>query len=323
MDKKKKNQFSENDPKEKKDPKESIPLWLQGLSERQTDEERSESDVWQKEEFLNNAGDESDNENVNLSEDEPAEEDFNILDEIEEEPTEEAFDDMDEDEEEPTEEIFEIMDEAEEESDQDELPDWLNELADVNPETPEISGQKAEPEADLIEEVDEEDEITEEVNLEPLQNNQDMEELGEEPSPGQENIINEFSSVEKDESSEVELIPENVEIPEWLREMIAAEERQNLLENQELAVQQTDEPTKPVKIAEDQDLPEVDIAVESVIEESADQVVEIDDGTTDHDFKPINGLNEEIVIEDENITEAVSLEFEPVEEIEKPVDQPG
>ncbi len=55
MDKKKKNQFSENDSKEKKDPKESIPLWLQGLSERQTDEERSESDVWRKEEFLNNA----------------------------------------------------------------------------------------------------------------------------------------------------------------------------------------------------------------------------------------------------------------------------
>jgi hypothetical protein len=292
MDKKMKNQSPEDNPQKKKNPKENIPLWLQGLSERHAEPEKEDLDEWRKEKEY-----------------------------LDEEIEDSADEDLDLPDEEPTEEAVEYQ---ENETDQDELPDWLDELADVNPDTPEISGQNAESEVELTEEsFDDEDEITEEINVIPDQEAVNIvEEIAEEQPFEQEGATEETPSLEE-ESFEADLIPDDEEIPEWLREMIAAEERQSQiqLESEKLIEEQVDEPTKPVRLEPDQEISVDEILDESEESDLSNQEIEIYEAAPRSEFQLIEDMIEEKAEEIEEIDDAVSSELQPIAGIEKTEEQ--
>ncbi len=272
------NQPPENDSKKTNDPKESIPLWLQGLSERQEKKDESASDEWLKEEeFLE-------------EEVEPVEDrDEDLTDEELIEEVHDAETGLEEDE------------YIEEETDRDDLPDWLNELADVSPETPNISGQRSEEGTDWIEEVDEfEDEDTEEVIIPPQQvDGNNIEDMAEAPSVPQEEEFLDFAGDEAEEVEEEDFFTDE-EVPEWLREMIAVEERHIDIESQKLAQAKADEATRPVVIEDQPTSPtiEADDIEEEV--ESLDNESVLDQEMVSEDQKETESHNETPEIEPES-----------------------
>ncbi len=260
------NQPPENDSKKTNDPKESIPLWLQGLSERQEKKDESASDEWLKEEeFLD-------------EEVEPVEDwDEGLTDEEFTEEVHDAETGVEEDE------------YVEEDTDRDDLPDWLNELAEVSPETPDISGQRSEEGTDWIQEVDEfEDEDTEEVAIPSEQVDVNMEGMAEEPSFAQEEEYSDFAGDEAEEAEEEDFFADE-EVPEWLREMIAIEERHIDIESQKLAQAKADEATRPVVIEDQPASP-------------TEEVIDVEEEVESVGKEPV--LDQEMVSEDQKETES-------------------
>lgn len=317
MDENMNNQPQENDPSNKGNPKESIPLWLQGLSERNAENQKSVPDEWRKEEeFLDNGDEASEIEGSGISEEGPVEEVTEFVGE--DEPAEEVTESKDE--EERAEEILDVVNE--EEPEQDDLPGWLDELADADPDAVEFSEQKTEPAADWNEDLtEEEDEITEEIEISSVEDVGDIEYSLESQSPEQGDYLDEIRSLELDESAEDEVIPEDEEIPEWLREMIAAEERHSMPGSQSSVDERVDEPTQPVILEKDQDYPKDYDSDESGIVKAADQEIEIYETTPPGKFQLIEDMFEIESKEDEEIVESASPELQPLEEAEVSEDQ--
>lgn len=231
-------QKSNTNPKNENKRIDSIPLWLQGISEKATTSQEPDEGEWRKEQAFV-ANQETGPTSIDLTDAAPWEK---LIGEPE---------------------TSEIEDSAEQENP---LPDWIEEAKEIVED--EITSTI--PLKNSEEEVDEIEEITEEVILEQPAEAESIvpgePELSENVSPeavssptqndwGFEEIHLEEVEAEIENANEDEILSETEEIPEWLREMIAADEKQKAADKSKLA-SRSDEPTQPVVVtplAENQD----------------------------------------------------------------------
>jgi len=237
-------QKPENNPEEKKKRIDSIPLWLQGISENAEASRDPDEGEWQKEQAFV-ANQETGPTNIDLTESAPWEK---ITRKSE-------------------------MGETEISAKQEiPLPDWIEESKETSVE--DITSSI--PLKNLDEEIDEIEEITEEVILEQSEEPEFAEPIESkisEPIPSDEistpsKIDQGFEEIQLDEiefeieeTNQDEVLPDSEEIPNWLREMIAADEKQKAADESKLS-SHSDEPTQPVVVSSQ---------VQSQIEVSAEE----------------------------------------------------
>lgn len=252
-------QEPDNNPRDDQKRIDSIPLWLQGISENAAASQEPEEGEWQKEQAFV-ADQETGPTPIDLSDSAPWEK---LTGKSETDEADLA----------PEEEIP--------------LPDWIEEAEETVEVEDEITGvvplENPEEEIEALEEIDE---TTEEVLLEQPEEPETAEPIESELSKtipfeaastpahmdqGFEEIQLDEAESEIEDANQDEILPESEEIPEWLREMIAADEKQQAAEESKMA-SHSDEPTQPVVVSPEQEKQDLAPADEEEQSAEADEV---------------------------------------------------
>ena len=249
-------QEPENNPRDDQRRIDSIPLWLQGISENAAAMTEPEEGEWQKEQAFA-ASQETGPTPVELTDSASWEKLTGKAETAEVDLTAENEADLAPEQEIP-------------------LPDWIEEAektAEVEEEiTNAVPQESPKEEIEAIEEINE---ITEEIVLEQPEELEIAESVESErfetapfeSVPTHEQAYQGFDEIQLDkveseieDANQDEILPESEEIPEWLRDMIAADKKQQAAEENRRA-SYSDEPTQPVVVSskpEMQDLPPVE-----------------------------------------------------------------
>lgn len=208
----------------------SIPLWLQGISENTAASHEPDEGEWQKEQAF-----------VANQETGPTPIDISDIDLLEETESEDK-----------------IFDSEAIEEKEIPLPNWIEESEEIVEDEQTVNITLSQPEEPLetIEEITEEviveqtpePEITEPV--EPEISEFVPQDSESEPAPweGFEAIQMDENVAEEEESDQDELIADSEEIPDWLRDMIAADEKKEQEIKKPQSPWESDEPTQPVVV---------------------------------------------------------------------------
>ena len=257
---------------------ESIPLWLQGISENNADSEKSADGEWLKEQTFVSA-EETGPISIEITDQFPAEEE--IQDQGEQSVPEEETEFQKNlanwfKEAEPVEKIEEAEIEEIEEELAEEVAPWAARRPDA-------------PGAEAISE--EAVEATENEDLPPAL---PAEEITPEMESDQSSQELELPELDEDraEPAQDEILPETEEIPDWLRDMIAADEKQQrrAQEQEQRFAALSDEPTQPVAVHSEPDLQDQMFeqaaeTLEDKFEETPDPLEEIN-GESDSEAAP-------------------------------------
>jgi hypothetical protein len=293
MEEKNKNESPEEQKKNDRNPKENIPLWLQGLEEPEPEDTAlGDSDNESVEDWIK----ETESASINSAEIEVSKQEADeILEDTEEVP---IVSGLASDSEEP-------------------LPDWLGELSAVDATSPEIEDSPeiipTPSEHEIIKDIDSlvEEEAPGEgfpkaldEPLEAMPSEEDFLEISE---------INLENIPEPELEDSDEFVPEDEALPDWLHEMISEKsEMENAPESSdEVLGDIQDEPTEPVDIAQEantEEKEEVDMSAAEVKETAETATPELEEG-----------LDEEEFTEDTSpVTASVSKAKQTEESIEEP-----